>query len=121
MVMNKDTWNKLPPNIQKIINEYPFEEKLATMWNEIDIDGKNYGKEKGLQFIELPGEVMIKWKKAVEPVLDKYVKSMVAAGYKEKETRELINYAKMRIEYWTKKQKELGVKSSTGPAEVRVK
>jgi len=121
MVMNKDSWNKLPPDIQKIINEYPFEEKLATMWNEVDIDGKKYGMEKGLQFIELPREEIAKWKKAVEPVLDKYVKSMVAAGYQEKETRELINYARMRIEYWTKKQKESGVKSSTGPPEVRVK
>jgi TRAP-type C4-dicarboxylate transport system substrate-binding protein len=121
LVMNKDTWNKLPPNIQKIINEYPFEEKLATMWNEVDIDGKKYGMEKGLQFIELPPEEIAKWKKAVEPVIDKYVKSMVAAGYQEKETRELINYARMRIEYWTKKQKESGVKSSTGPSEVRVK
>jgi TRAP-type C4-dicarboxylate transport system substrate-binding protein len=121
LVMNKDTWNKLPPNIQKILNEYPFEEKFATMWNEIDIDGKNYGMEKGLKFIELaPGE-MEKWKKAVEPVVDKYVKSMTDAGYPTKEIRESINYSRMRIEYWTKKQKELGVKSSTGPSEVRVK
>jgi len=121
MIMNKDTWNKLPPNIQKIFNEYPFEEKLAAMWNEVDIDGKNLGMVTGLKFIELPREEIAKWKKAVEPVLDKYVKSMVAAGYQEKETRELINYARMRIEYWTKKQKELGVKSSTGPSEVRLK
>jgi len=121
LIMNKDVWNKLPPNIQKVLNEYPFEDKFAAMWNEIDIDGKKYGMEKGLKFIELPPEEIAKWKKAVEPVLDKYVKSMVAAGYKEKDTRELINYTRMRIEYWTKKQKELGVKSSTGPSEVRVK
>jgi TRAP-type C4-dicarboxylate transport system substrate-binding protein len=120
LIMNKNAWDKLPPKIQKVINEYPFEEKLAAMWNEIDIDGKNYGKEKGLQFIELSPEEMAKWKKAVEPVLDKYVKAMVASGYKEKETRELINYARMRIEYWLKKQIESGVKSSTGPAAVRV-
>ena len=121
LVMNKDTWNKLPPAIQKVFNEYPFEEKLATMWNEVDIDGKQYGLEKGLKFIELPREEIKKWKDAVEPILDKYVKSMVAAGYPEKETRELINYARMRAEYWTKKQKESGVKSSTGPSEIRVK
>lgn len=121
LVMNKDAWNKLPPNIQKIFNEYPFEEKLANMWNAIDIDGKKYGMEKGLQFIELPSEEITKWKKAVEPVLDTYVKKMVASGYNEKETRESINYARMRIEYWTKKQKEAGVKSSTGPSELRVK
>jgi TRAP-type C4-dicarboxylate transport system substrate-binding protein len=121
LVMNKDSWNKLPPTIQKILNEYPFEEKFAAMWNEIDIDGKNYGKEKGLQFIELSSAEMTKWKKAVEPVLDTYVQRMGAAGYNQKETRELINYARMRIEYWTKKQIELGVKSSTGPSQVRLK
>jgi TRAP-type C4-dicarboxylate transport system substrate-binding protein len=121
LVMNKDSWNKLPPDIQKIFNEYPFEEKLATMWNGVDIDGKKLGMEKGLKFIELPRKEISKWKKAVEPVLDTYVKKMVASGYNEKETRELINYAQMRIEYWTKKQKESGVKSSTGPSEVRIK
>ncbi|MBP1695477.1 MAG: transporter substrate-binding protein [Deltaproteobacteria bacterium] len=121
LVMNKNVWNKLPADIQKIFNEYPFEEKFATMWNEIDIDGKKYGEEKGLQFIELQSEEISKWKKAVEPVLEDYVKKMVASGFNEKETRELIKYAQERIEYWTKKQKESGVKSSTGPAEVRVK
>ncbi len=121
LIMNKETWNKLPPPVQKVFQEYPFEEKLATMWNEVDIDGKQLGIEKGLQFIELPRDEIKKWKDAVEPILDKYVKNMVAAGYPEKETRELINYAKMRTEFWTKKQKEMGIKSSTGPAEVRIK
>lgn len=121
LVMNKDTWNKLSPALQKVFNEYPFEEKLATMWNEVDIDGKQLGIEKGLKFIELPKEEIKKWKDAVEPVLDKYVKSMVAAGYQEKETRELINFIRLRIEHWTKKQKEMGIKSSTGPSEVRIK
>ncbi|MHB8092729.1 MAG: TRAP transporter substrate-binding protein [Syntrophales bacterium] len=121
LVMNKDSWNKLPPDIQKIFNEYPFQEKLAAMWNEIDIVGKNYGKEKGLQFIELPPAEMARWKNAVEPVFEKYVKTMVAEGYKEKDVREWINYARMRIDYWTKKQIQLGIKSSTGPAEIRMK
>jgi TRAP-type C4-dicarboxylate transport system substrate-binding protein len=121
LIMNKDKWNKLPPNIQKIFNEYPFEEKLATTWNEIDIDGKKLGMEKGLKFIELSPDEMKKWKKAVEPVIDNYVKSMTDAGYPTKEIRESINYIRMRTEYWTKKQKELGVKSSTGPSEVRLK
>jgi TRAP-type transport system periplasmic protein len=121
LTMNKNTWNKLPPDIKKIFNEYPFQEKFAAMWNEIDIDGKKYGAEKGLQFIELPAAEIAKWKKAVEPVLEDYVKKMVASGFKEKETRELIKYSQDRIEYWTNKQKETVIKSSTGPAEVRVK
>jgi TRAP-type C4-dicarboxylate transport system substrate-binding protein len=120
LIMNKDTWNKLPPKIQKIINEYPFEEKLATMWNEIDIDGKKLGMEKGLKFIELSPDQVKRWKNAVEPVLDKYVKSMTDAGYPTKEIRESINYIRMRTEYWLKKQEESGIKSSTGPAKVRL-
>jgi len=121
LIMNKDAWNKMPPALQKVFNEYPFEEKLAAMWNDVDIDGKQLGIEKGLKFIDLPNDEIKKWKNAVEPILDKYVKSMVSAGFQEKETRELINYARMRTEYWTKKQIESGVKSSTGPAQVRVK
>ena len=119
--MNKDKWNKLPANIQKVFNEYPFEEKFAAVWNEIDIDGKELGRVTGLKFIELPRGEITKWKKAVEPVLDKYVKSMEASGYPVKEMREHINFVRMKIEYWTKKQAELGVKSSTGPSEVRIK
>jgi len=121
LVMNKDSWNKLPVDVQKVFNEYPFEDKLATMWNEIDIDGKKYGMEKGLKFIELSSDEIKKWKQAVEPVLDKYVKTMVAGGYQEKEVREWINFIRFRIDYWTKKQKELGIKSSTGPEELRLK
>jgi TRAP-type C4-dicarboxylate transport system substrate-binding protein len=119
--MNKDSWNKLPANLKKVFNEYPFEEKLAAMWNDVDIDGKKLATEKGIQFIELSSVEIKKWKKAVEPVIDTYVKKMVDAGFQEKEIRGMIQYTRTRIDYWTKKQKELGVKSSTGPAEVRLK
>ena len=121
LVMNKDAWNKLPPDIQKIFNEYPFEDKFAATWNEIDIDGKKLGIEKGLKFFDLSPEEVNKWKKAVEPVVAKYVKTMTAAGFTEKEVRERISFIRTRIDYWTKKQKEAGVKSTTGPADLRVK
>jgi TRAP-type C4-dicarboxylate transport system substrate-binding protein len=121
LIMNKDAWNKLPPNIKKIFNEYPFEEKLATLWNDLDIDGKKLATVTGLEFIQLSSGEIMKWGKAVEPVLDDYVKKMVASGYDKKEITNMINYTRLRIGHWTKKQKESGVKSSTGPAEVRVK
>lgn len=121
LIMNKDVWNKLTPAVQKAFNEYPFEDKLAAMWNRIDIEGKKYGKEKGLEFIELAPEEVVKWQKAAEPAIEKYVKTTTAAGFKESEVREWIKFTKERIQYWTKKQQELGVKSSTGPDAVRVK
>ncbi|MCX7856828.1 MAG: TRAP transporter substrate-binding protein [Deltaproteobacteria bacterium] len=121
IVMNKETWKKLPDDVKKVFNEYPFEEKLATMWNEIDIDGKQLGKEKGIQFITLSPEEEKRWIKAAETVIEKYVKSMVSAGYPEKEVRGWISFVKERIDYWTKRQKELKIKSTTGPDEVRIK
>jgi len=121
LIMNKDTWNKLPADVKKVFNEYPFEDKLAATWNDIDIDGKKLGMEKGLTFIQLPPDEAKKWIKASEAVIEKYVKSMVSAGYTEKEVRGWISYAKERIDYWTKKQRELKIKSSTGPDDIRLK
>jgi TRAP-type transport system periplasmic protein len=56
--MNLDTWNRLPPDIQKV-----FEDSLPWMNTEIDkllleIDQEaiDYAKAKGHEFIELPSE-----------------------------------------------------------------
>jgi TRAP-type mannitol/chloroaromatic compound transport system substrate-binding protein len=119
--MNKDTWNKLPDDVKKVFNEYPFEDKLAQTWNEIDIDGKKLGMEKGIQFIQLSPDEAKRWIKAADTVVEKYVKSMVSAGYNEKDVRGWISFVKERIDYWTKKQRELKIKSTTGPEDVRIK
>ena len=54
--MNKTTWNQLPADIQEIITKYIEEEyleKLANMWNDIDIEGKQYAIEAGYEIIEI--------------------------------------------------------------------
>lgn len=121
LIMNKDSWNKLPADVQKVFNEYPFEDKLAATWNDIDIDGKKLGIEKKLNFIQLSPAEGQKWIKAGDTVVEKYVKNMVAQGYKESEVRGWIKYARERIGYWLKKQRELKIKSATGPDDVRIK
>lgn len=121
LIMNSKTWEKLPPNLKKLFDEYPFEEKFAQMWNEVDIEGKNEGVEKQLEFIQLSPDELPKWKKAVEPVIEKYVKTTVGSGVKEEDVRNALDFIKKRIEFWTQKQKELGIKSPTGPDEVRIK
>jgi hypothetical protein len=73
-----------------------------------------------VKFIQLPPEERARWIKAAEPVFDKYMKSMVSAGYSEKEVKEWMSFIKERRDYWTKQQKELGIKSSTGPDELRI-
>jgi TRAP-type C4-dicarboxylate transport system substrate-binding protein len=122
LVMNKAKWDSLPADVQEAITKYveeEFLEKLAKMWNDIDIAGKQYAIEAGYKIIALPPEEITRFKKAADKVVEDYVKNMVGAGYSESEVRGWIDFVRQRIDYWTQKQKELGIKSSTGPEEVR--
>lgn len=121
VIMNLDSWNRLPADIQKIFNETSeeFKEIYAEAWIELDFAGRDAAIEAGNELIELSPEEAARWVAAVQPVMDDYVKSMVDRGYSETEVRSWIKYTEERIEYWTKKQIELGIKSPTGPSELR--
>lgn len=120
LIMNKNTWEKLPDDVKKVFNQYPFEDEFAKMWNEIDLEGLRYGKEKGIEFVSLSPEEAQLWKTQVEGVIAEYVEKMKKEGFSESEIRDWITFARGRISYWLKRQMELGIKSSTGPDEVRV-
>ena len=118
--MNKDTYSKLPADIQKTIDEISkeFEERFAVAWEKAQVAAKEHALEKGVEWFELSPDEAARWKDAVKPVVDDYVKSMVKAGHSEAEVRGWIKYIQERIEFWTKKQAELGIKSATGPPEL---
>ncbi|MDW8003020.1 MAG: TRAP transporter substrate-binding protein [Deltaproteobacteria bacterium] len=115
LIMNKTTWEKLPPDVKKVFDEYPFVEKLALMWNEVDIRGRKYGLEKGVKFITLPDDEIKRWREKIKPVVEEYVTKMEAEGISRKESEDRMAFVRSRIEYWTKKQQEAKIKSSTGP------
>lgn len=119
LIMNKRSWQRLPEEVKKIFSEYKFEERFAEMWNNIDLEGVRYGKEKGVQFITLTEQEAERWKKQVEGVIEGYFDKMKKEGYSESQMREWIAFIKDRITYWLQQQKELRIKSSTGPKEVR--
>jgi TRAP-type C4-dicarboxylate transport system substrate-binding protein len=121
VVMNKQKYDKLPPDVKQVVDKLAgeYEEKFAKMWNQVDIDGKEFAVSKGVEIIELTPEQVEKWKAAAEPAINGYVQSMVGAGYKEDEVRGWIKYLRERIDHWTKKQIELKIKSVTGPPEMR--
>ncbi len=120
VVMNKGTWNKLPEDIKDVFNKTSeeYEEKFAKVWNAAELAGKEYGKSLKVEFINLPKEEANRWKQAVRPVMDTYEKEMVKKGFKKEDVTSWINFAQERIDYWTKKQIQLGIKSATGPADV---
>jgi len=82
VVMNKEKWNTLPPDIQKIIEKVNEEwiEKTGKVWDEIDKAGKEFTLKLGNQIIPLSKEENEKWAKAVRPLLDEYAKNMKDKG-----------------------------------------
>jgi TRAP-type C4-dicarboxylate transport system substrate-binding protein len=80
VAMNKEKWNALPPDAQKIIEKVNQEwiEKTGRLWDEIDKSGKAFTVNLGNQIIPLSNEESQKWAKAVAPILDDYVSNMKA-------------------------------------------
>jgi TRAP-type C4-dicarboxylate transport system substrate-binding protein len=82
VVMNKDKWNALSPDIQKTIEKINLEwiEKTGKLWDEIDKSGRAFTLKLGNQIISLPKEEDQRWAKAVRPILEEYVNRMQARG-----------------------------------------
>jgi TRAP-type C4-dicarboxylate transport system substrate-binding protein len=121
LVMNKKSYNKLPRDLQSLVDTLSgeYQERFAMMWNEIELAGKAFGKTKGVEFFELSDAEAAKWQKAVEPVIAGYIKAMVGKGFKESDVKGWVDYMRGRIKYWTEKQMEYKVPSPTGPAGMR--
>ena len=121
LVMNKQVYGKLPPDIRstfdKVVGEY--KERYIMMWNAIDFVGKKAGLAKGVEFIELPESELPRWQAAVKPAVDGYVKRMVDKGHSETEVRGWITFLQERSDYWYQKQKDLRIASAAGPPDVR--
>jgi TRAP-type C4-dicarboxylate transport system substrate-binding protein len=82
VVMNKEKWNALPPDIQKIIEKINEEwaERQGKGWDEIDKAGRDFILKLGNKIIPLSADEDWKWFKLVRPLHDEYVKNMKAKG-----------------------------------------
>jgi TRAP-type C4-dicarboxylate transport system substrate-binding protein len=107
-VINKNKWNGLSPDLQKIVAEMAAEarERQGALWNEMDREGTDAFKSQGGQVIPLSDAEVSKWTKAVEPVIAEYRKAMVAKGQKETEIDGWLKFIGERIEHWKKEEKQ---------------
>ena len=82
VVMNKEKWNSLPPDIQKTIEKLNEEwiEKSGKGWDEIDKVGREATLKLGNKIIPLSKQENERWAKAVRPLLDEYVDNMKSKG-----------------------------------------
>jgi TRAP-type C4-dicarboxylate transport system substrate-binding protein len=80
VVMNKDKWNALAPDLQKIIEKVNEEwiEKTGRGWEKLDSIARDFLLGSGHKFISLSEEEQEKWRKGVRPLLDDYVNNMKA-------------------------------------------
>jgi TRAP-type C4-dicarboxylate transport system substrate-binding protein len=82
VVMNKDKWNSLPPDVQKIIEQINEEyvEKQGKVWDEIDKAGRDATLKLGNKIIPLSQDEDARWEKVVKPIVDDYKKNMKEKG-----------------------------------------
>ena len=82
VAMNKNKWNALPADIQKIFEQVSAEwiEKTGALWDSTDKDGIKFITDRGNKMLPLSKEEDAKWAAKVRPLLDGYVKDMKAKG-----------------------------------------
>ncbi len=107
VVMNKNKWNSLPPDMQKLITDYTkeFLEEWAVSWNDIEIEGREFFLKQGGQIVPISDAEIGRWVKAVEPVIAEFKKDLVTKGYKPGEVDSWISFLRERIEYWKGQEK----------------
>jgi TRAP-type C4-dicarboxylate transport system substrate-binding protein len=78
VVMNKEKWNSLPPQVQKTIEAVNEEwiVKTGQGWDDIDKEGREFALARGNQVITLAKEEDEKWATLVRPILDEYITNM---------------------------------------------
>jgi TRAP-type C4-dicarboxylate transport system substrate-binding protein len=121
VAMNIDSYKKLPADIKAIFDTLvgEYKEQYILMWNSVDFAGKAYGIEKGVEFIDLPPSEAARFKAAMDPVINNYVKTMMGKGFSEAEVKGWIKFLRDRIEYWTKRQIALRIPSINGAPELK--
>ncbi len=77
VAMNKSSWEKLPADIQDIFTEVSkeFVDRHGEAWDQADQEGRSYVEELGRSVVTLSDQENAKWGKAVQPLLDDFVKT----------------------------------------------
>lgn len=80
-VINLDTWNKLPADIQeKIVEVYE--------WADVELgkhvegeEAQEWSREQGHEFVELTADEIELWKEVAKPSVDKWIADVEAEGW----------------------------------------
>lgn len=75
VVMNQNSWAKLPADVQKTMTEVSAEwvTKHGKAWDDADAEGQEFVNGLGKEVITLPAAEQELWKSKVKKILDDYV------------------------------------------------
>jgi TRAP-type C4-dicarboxylate transport system substrate-binding protein len=92
VIMNKETWNSLPKELQALIDEIAKDvaESDFKALLQIDKDKTEVAKQKGVVYYSVSPDEIARWRKAASEVDDAYVKEWSAKGYPVKAALEMM-------------------------------
>ncbi|MCE5254393.1 MAG: TRAP transporter substrate-binding protein [Actinomycetia bacterium] len=103
LVMNKDKWAELPPDIQQVFNDVSQEsiEAFAKVSAAYDYDGVQFFTSlgQGREVIDLSEEEGAAWKAAVRPMVDEKLGKLKEAGF----TEDYEGFVTSKIQEWLPK------------------
>ncbi|MCR4393485.1 MAG: TRAP transporter substrate-binding protein [Dehalococcoidales bacterium] len=114
IAINKKKWDSLGPDLQKIFTDVcaKYQPESAVGWNKINVLGFQQAISQGAEFITIPDDEAARWKAAVAPVIDAYIKKIVDKGLAtEQQARDMIAFIKERMAYWDRQQIEQHIPS----------
>ena len=82
VVMNLKKWNALPPDVRKVFDDASREwiDIHGKAWDAADKEGRAFTLSLGNQIISLSAQESARWKKAVRPTIDDYIKETEQKG-----------------------------------------
>jgi TRAP-type transport system periplasmic protein len=84
VTMNKDKYNKLPKDLQSVIDEcsgMTGATLTANAWDAADREGFELAKEKGMVFINLEETELTKWEAACDQLTKSWIEKMTKTGF----------------------------------------
>jgi TRAP-type C4-dicarboxylate transport system substrate-binding protein len=88
LLMNKQSYDKLSPELKKVIDANSGEwlaKEFGKRWEHDDLSGIARAKSLKHQIIEVPEAEQARWRKATEPVYQSWIKDMDAKGHPGKQ------------------------------------
>ena len=102
MIMNKESWEKLPPEMKKVIDDNMewARQSAINLWKNSEKNSVAFSKEKGIKFIWLSEKEYKRWSDAIEPVYEEIAKDLDSKGFPG---TKFVNFATERSNFYSKK------------------